>query len=148
MILKIPAALKIEHENLYNDLKLATGESGETGTIAGEVAKYIYPHFVKEEELALPPLGALVALASGTLTEDMKGIIAVTDQFRKEYPKMLEEHKQILEALKRLSVAARQEKRYEVAHFADKLILHAQTEEQVLYPASLMVGEYLKAKFR
>jgi len=104
--------------------------------------------FVKEEEFALPPLGALVALASGTLTEDMKGIIAVTDQFRKEYPKMLEEHKQILEALKRLSVAARQEKRYEVAHFADKLILHAQTEEQVLYPASLMVGEYLKAKLR
>jgi hypothetical protein len=126
MILRIPAALKIEHENLYNDLKLATGESGETGTIAGEVAKYIYPHFVKEEELALPPLGALVALSEGALSEDMKGVIAVTDRFRKEYPKMLEEHKHILEALKRLSLVARQEKNYEVAHFVVRPFCYSQ----------------------
>ncbi|MHB8901283.1 MAG: hypothetical protein ACYC6Y_21245 [Thermoguttaceae bacterium] len=30
--------------------------------------------------------------------------------------------------------------------YVEKLTLHAQTEEQVLYPAALLVGEYLKTK--
>jgi hypothetical protein len=30
-------------------------------------------------------------------------------------------------------------------HFAEKLRLHAETEEQVLYPAAILVGEYVKA---
>jgi hypothetical protein len=29
----------------------------------------------------------------------------------------------------------------------EELATHAQTEEQVLYPAAVMVGEYLKLKF-
>jgi hypothetical protein len=32
------------------------------------------------------------------------------------------------------------------AQLAQKLILHAQLEEEVLYPASIVVGEYLKWK--
>jgi hypothetical protein len=32
------------------------------------------------------------------------------------------------------------------AGFARKLILHAQTEEEILYPASILIGEYLKLK--
>jgi hypothetical protein len=31
-----------------------------------------------------------------------------------------------------------------VARFAEKLRLHARTEEGVLYPAAILVGEYLK----
>jgi len=34
----------------------------------------------------------------------------------------------------------------EHARFAEKLMLHAQTEEEVLYPAAILVGEYLKVK--
>jgi hypothetical protein len=30
--------------------------------------------------------------------------------------------------------------------FAEKLMFHAQTEEDVLYPASILIGEYLKLK--
>jgi hypothetical protein len=32
------------------------------------------------------------------------------------------------------------------ARFAEKLALHAKTEEDVLYPAAILVGEYLKLK--
>ena len=39
------------------------------------------------------------------------------------------------------------EKKMEYVKFADKLILHAQNEEEVLYPASILVGEYLKLKY-
>jgi hypothetical protein len=148
MLLSIPAVLKIEHDELYQNVRLITNEPGETGQIAGELASFINDHFGKEENLALPPLSVLLPLTNQAITEDMRGIIAVTDEFKKEYPGMLEEHKKIMGAAKRMVVAARQEKNYEAAHFVEKLIMHAQIEEQILYPAALLVGEHLKLFFK
>ena len=34
----------------------------------------------------------------------------------------------------------------EYTHFAEKLTLHPHNEEQVLYPAALLVAEYIKLK--
>jgi hypothetical protein len=39
-----------------------------------------------------------------------------------------------------------QEKQPGFARLAQKLILHAQGEEEVLYPAAILVGEVLKTK--
>jgi hypothetical protein len=33
-----------------------------------------------------------------------------------------------------------------VQHFAERLKQHAKTEEEVLYPAAILVGEYLKLR--
>ncbi|MEO7402724.1 MAG: hypothetical protein ABIU95_03545 [Burkholderiales bacterium] len=49
-------------------------------------------------------------------------------------------------ALKHLTVAAKRAKKPEYEAFAKALTLHAQTEELVLYPAAILVGEYLKLK--
>lgn len=38
------------------------------------------------------------------------------------------------------------ENRLEIVEFAEKLELHARTEEEVLYPASILVGRWLKLK--
>jgi hemerythrin superfamily protein len=59
---------------------------------------------------------------------------------------MLQEHKAIVVALDNLKTAAKEENKPEHAHFAVKLTLHAQNEEEVLYPAAILVGEYLKLK--
>jgi hypothetical protein len=59
---------------------------------------------------------------------------------------MLSEHKSIVAELTRLIDAARAEGRPEVVHFAEKLKLHAQTEEDVLYPSAILIGRYLKLK--
>jgi hypothetical protein len=48
--------------------------------------------------------------------------------------------------IERHEEAAQDEKQPEYVHFAEKLILHAQTEEEVLYPATIMLGEYVKLK--
>ena len=53
---------------------------------------------------------------------------------------MLKEHKAIVAALKKLVVAAKKEKRNDVVHFAEKLMLHAKTEEEVLYPEMPLLG--------
>ncbi len=42
----------------------------------------------------------------------------------------------------------RKENKEEYVRVAEKLLLHAQTEEQVLYPAAILIGEYLKLKLR
>lgn len=144
--LKIPEALKLEHEELHADLARAIGAGGKTGEAAKAVAKVLHPHFVKEEEYALPPLGLLPSLARNEAAADMRAALAMTDKLKAELPGMLAEHRAIVAALKGLSEAAMKEGKPEHAHFAEKLILHAQTEETVLYPASILVGEYLKLK--
>jgi hypothetical protein len=54
---------------------------------------------------------------------------------------MLAEDKQIVGALEQLAAAARVAQHPEYERFAEALGLHAQTEEQVMYPAALLVGE-------
>lgn len=146
MELKIPYPLKAEHEELHNLLRQATQLPDKTGNSAKIVAKLMHPHFVKEEEYALPPLGLLPLLASGKFSEEMKQVVSMTDKLKKELPAMLAEHQQIVEALKDLKKRAMSEKHSEVAAFADKLILHAQTEEEVSYPTAILIGDYIKLR--
>jgi hypothetical protein len=94
----------------------------------------------------LPPLGLLVLLAKGPVTPDMAEVLSLTDVLRKDLDQMLEEHKAIVGALQKLADAARRENKPEYVKFSQKLIAHAQTEELVMYPAALLVGEYVRHK--
>jgi hypothetical protein len=148
MEFKIPEPLKVEHEELHAELVKATKVAGKIGNAAKAVAKLLHPHFVKEEEYALPPLGLLSALAEGSVMPKMGDVLAMTDKLKAGLGGMLEEHQAIVAALKKLSAAAKKERKKGYARFAEKLILHARTEEQVLYPAAILIGEYLKMKLR
>jgi hypothetical protein len=57
---------------------------------------------------------------------------------------MLAEHKAIVAALERLVDEASRAERSDIVEFAHKLMLHAQTEEQVMYPAALLVGRFVR----
>lgn len=142
----IPKPLKVEHEELHAQLLKATQEEGEVGLSAKEVAKLLHNHFIKEEEYAIPPLGLLTHLSKGVVTNGMKSVLAMTEKLKAELPHMLEEHKMIIEALHNLITASKNENKPQYAEFSEKLILHAQTEEEVMYPAAILVGEYIKLK--
>ncbi|GAB64155.1 conserved hypothetical protein [Candidatus Jettenia caeni] len=144
----IPQPLKVEHEELHVELVKATKAGGKTGDAAKAVAEILHPHFVKEEEFALPPLGLLSHVTKGIVTAEMEDVLTMTDTLKAELPRMLQEHTAIIDSLKNLINAAKGEKKTEYVHFAEKLILHAQTEEEVLYPTSLLIGEYLKLKLK
>lgn len=137
----IPIPLQAEHQELHATLVRATKEPGTIGEAAREVARVLHPHFVREEQFALPPLALLVDLASGAVRADMAEVLPMTSRLRAELPAMLAEHKQIVRALEQLAAAARVAQRPEYERFAEALVLHAQTEEQVMYPAALLVGE-------
>jgi len=141
---KIPQSLKLEHEELHAELARATQVQGKIGEAAKAVAKVLHPHFMKEEEYAMPPLGLLSSLAEGKVTAEMKDVLTITDKLKSELSQMLDEHKSIVAALKLLIDAAAKEKKNEYIQFSNKLMLHAQNEEEILYPASILIGEYLK----
>jgi hypothetical protein len=64
---------------------------------------------------------------------------------KKDPPQMLKEHKAVVAALKKLVNATKEEKKMEYARFAEELMLHAITREEVLYQAAIF-GEYLNLK--
>ena len=148
MEFNIPQSLKSEHEELHAELAKTINAGGKIGDAARAVVKILHPHFVKEEEYALPPLGLLSLLAEGKVTSKMRNVLTMTDRLKADLQHMLEEHKAIVAALRNLVDVAKKEKKIEYAHFAEKLILHAKTEEEVLYPAAILIGEYLKVKFK
>jgi hypothetical protein len=142
----IPQSLKLEHEELHAELVEATKAGGTVSKAAKAVERVLHPHFVKEEEYALPPLGLLCLLAEGRITADMRAAITMTNRLKADLGQMLEEHKAIVDTLRSLTEASKKENKTKYVQFADKLILHAQTEEEVLYPAAILIGEYLKLK--
>ena len=140
----IPLPLRQEHEQLHAELRRATRAEGEVGEAARRLARLMHPHFVKEDAIALPPLGLLKVLASGQFDAGMAAVLSLTDRLRAELPAMLAEHRSIVDALARLEDAARRAGRDDVVEFAQALKLHAATEEQVMYPAALVVGELVR----
>jgi len=145
MKFEIPTSMKAEHDELHTALAQATKVGGQTGEAAKAVAIVLHAHFVKEEEYALPPLGLLAALAHGNFERGMADVLTLTDKLATQLPQMLAEHKQIVAALEKMIAAAKAEQQPAIVDFAEKLMLHAQMEEQVAYPTALLIGRYVRA---
>lgn len=144
--IQIPQSLQTEHQAIHNALEEATRAPGRVGSAAKELAAVLGPHFKREDEIALPPLGLLAPLAAVERPAGMEAALAMTDALRKELPRMLEEHKQIRSATEKLRAAAREAKAPVQEQFAEDLARHARTEEEVLYPAAILVGDIIRAR--
>lgn len=141
---KIPQSLKTDHENLHSELAAVISSGGKVAQKAQVVADTLHPHFLKEEESVLPPLGILLSLAEGEWTVASDEILSMADKLEKEFSVMLYEHEQIVGALDDLDAAAKEEHNALAQKFVKDLKLHAQIEEQVLYPAVIVTGKYLR----
>lgn len=146
MKFEIPKPLQVEHDELHATLVKATKAPGAVGEAAREVARLLHPHFVREEEFALPPLALLSELARSGATPQMAEVLPMTRRLKAELPAMLTEHKEIVGALDKLRAAAAAAGLPEYERFAEALTLHAQTEEEVLYPAAILIGEHVAHK--
>jgi iron-sulfur cluster repair protein YtfE (RIC family) len=144
--IQIPPSLQTEHQEIHHALVEATKAPGQVGAAAKELAAVLEPHFKREDEIALPPLGLLAPLAAGERPAGMEAALAMTDALRKELPRMLEEHKRIRGATEKLRAAARAAKASVQEQFAEDLARHARTEEDVLYPAAILVGDIIRGR--
>ena len=140
----IPTPLQQEHEALHDELRRATQAGGEVGEAAKILAGLMHPHFVKEDQIALPPLGLLDALSRGEFSTEVIDVLAMTDRLEAVLPAMLEEHGAIVTALQRLETAAQRAGRSDIVAFAQQLVQHARTEETVMYPAAVLVGRHVR----
>jgi len=145
-MIPIPQSLQAEHKAIHDALVEATRVPGLVGAAARELAEVLHPHFTRENEIALPPLGLLAALAAGDKPAGMDEALAMSDALRKELPRMLEEHTKIRAATEKLRVVAQKEKASAYEQFAEELTLHARTEEEVLYPAAILVGDVIRGR--
>ncbi len=143
----VPRAIKNEHHELHHALTRAVEAGGRTGEAASRVADLLHRHILKEEEFCLPPLSLLATLArGGTAPLDAGSVLAMTERLKAEFATLVREHDEILRALQTLIVTAKADRRPDVVEFAEKLVLHAEMEEEVLYPAAILVGEILKLR--
>jgi hypothetical protein len=70
----------------------------------------------------------------------------MADSLRRELPGMLQEHGRIRSAVQALRTAAQAERNAPAARLAEELALHAESEEEVLYPAAILVGDVIRAR--
>jgi hypothetical protein len=140
----IPESIRAEHKEIHEELVAVTKLSGKTGEAARNLARILDPHFVREEQIALPPLGLLGPLSRGAFNPSMSEIVFLTDSLHAEMPRMLADHKAIRQATLDLETAARSEQNSVALAFAEKLKVHALTEEEVSYPAAMIVGDLVK----
>jgi hypothetical protein len=134
------------HRELREILSRAVKVGGRTATAAEAVRGVLYPHMRLEEAFAAPPLSILPRLAAGEIGADMEKIIQISEMMRINLPRMLEQHRLIVTALKELMRAATEEGHPAYVQFCQKLMHHAQQEEEILYPAAIVVGEFVKLK--
>ena len=101
------------------------------GEAARQLTAILHPHFVREEQIALPPLGLLEPLAWGDFEPWMRDVLEMTDWLATELPQILREHEAIGAAAARLAEVARDEGAAEVERLARTLQLHATKACQV-----------------
>lgn len=152
--IEIPQSIASGHDALYARMKAATRAEGEVGEAARAAMEVLGPHFEKEEAYALPQLGVVAALVGAPLAPDAgslepgqrEDLIERTERLRAELPQMLEEHERIASALEELRRKAEAAGDNDLARLAEEIGDHARMEEEVLYPAALLVGDHARLR--
>ena len=148
MKISIPQSVSLGHESLRQALVAATREPGQLGSTAQRVSRLLEPHMRREEAFALPPLGLLPELARGEFTPEMAEVLPHTHWLQGNLDNMLAEHRMLRAALAEFLEVARAARHVEYAAFAAELIDHARLEEEVLYPAAILVGHYVRLRLK
>jgi len=143
MSFQVPASLKSGHEAIEAKLRHAMGEHGRLGEAARTVARLLSGHHMREEKFALRPLGLLKALGRGETPSDLAQAAEIVKGLKREMPQMIDEHREIADALRQLAKEAEAAGKPDYVALAEEMILHAHVEEDVLYPAALLVGAYV-----
>lgn len=142
MALRVPESLKNAHGALHAGLKQAMREPGHLGEVARRLMEVMDGHMMREEKFALRPLGLLAALGRGETPADLAEAARMVQALKREMPQMVAEHRQIAELLRQLAKDAEAAGKTEYVALAEDMIVHAQMEEDVFYPAAMLVGAY------
>ena len=143
---RVPGPVKNEYEDLYWKLNRAARTRGEVGQAAMAAFRHLQAHFPKDQEFALPPLHLLPTVARENVNEEIDQIQTMCDKLKRQLPQLLDEGEQIIRELGRMADVAAKEQKAEHHDLAQRLIRFLEEERDVLYPASVLVGEYVRTR--
>ncbi len=142
---RIPDAVTEEHEEIFSGLRTLAETKSLTGASIRDLLGVLEPHFEKEEELAMPLLGAVEAISKGRTGNGFDEVISLGERLSDELPSMLAEHRAIGDRIAKASKAAGEEGNQTALSLLSGLRHHARIEEEVLYPAAILAGMAAKA---
>ena len=137
--LKVPESLREEHEEFIDGLKSHSTGKDQTGAAVRQLLRLLEPHVEKENELVLPLLGALRGLAAGEPLENPGAVMGAYEKYARQYRNMFAEHSPIRQSIKKARRLAKQDGQNDIVEILDALAHHSRVEEEVLYPAALLV---------
>lgn len=144
MKLKVPKAIIHGHANIILELNEVFAIGGEIAQKAKQLKDSMVPHFKKEEEYALPPLGLLLAFTQEKWEINAEEAIKMADNLELRLAEMKHDHSHIADILNELKLLGEKEHNLVVKMFVKTLTLHIEMEDEVLYPATILIGNYLK----
>ncbi len=140
-----PSSVKKEHEYLLDLIRQFSTEKDSAGRTANKILVTMEHHFSEEESYVLPPLGILPQLAKREVPAYSDSILALIKKFRTNSAHMIAEH-QLINAYIEEWLNTDGANRQEILFFKNELEAHARLEEEVLFPAAILIGEYLQLK--
>lgn len=143
---EVPSSIRAEHQYLLDKIYKISLFQDSTGRMAIKLNELMQHHFNEEEDYVLPPLGLLPILSTGKLPEQSKEVIVLTEKLKSQLSHMSAEHQLIKAFMDELILVASKENHPEIIEFEKEIHKHANTEEEILFPTAILIGEYLKLK--
>ena len=144
MKLKVPKSIIHGHANIILELNDVLAVGGEIAEKAKQLKDAMVPHFKKEEEYALPPLGLLLAFSEEKWEINAEEAIKMAENLELRLAEMTHDHSNIMDLLNELKSLGEEKHNHVVKMFVKTLTLHIEMEDEVLYPATILIGNYLK----
>ena len=146
--LMVPQSISFEHAAIVERLTKEAAKSGVSAAIAQRALILIKAHFAKEEEFVLPPLGLLDQITAGELPTDSvkKAALDMIERAKASKDNLQEDEIQITSIMNELVQAATRADETDLAVFASNVAAHNLGEIEVLEPATLLIGDYLRSK--
>lgn len=138
-----PGILVNQHQDLLAKARLLSAEKDSIGVKLYDLLKY---HFTEEEQYVFPVLAKLPELAAGNIPANSDSIVALTMKFKSNSAKLLAEHQMIKSLIEEYKVGAKTQSQTGFEEFQKALAEHASAEEEIFFPATVLIGDYLKFK--
>ena len=142
-----PESLRVSHDEARAEFLRATTQGGRIAVAATRLSQICLPHFLREEKFVFPILGLLPELTRDSVRSEMAELLPLISNIDAKHDVLDNQHQSIHSAIGALLEASHREKNREFAEFAHKMLIHEKVEDEVIYPAVVVIGNYLREKF-
>jgi hypothetical protein len=143
---EIPQSQFVEHQDNLEHLQRLSGRPGALGMLAVKAHALFKQLDAREAEYVMPPLSLLPALADGKVTPDMRWALDMADRVKADREVIFQEQSQLIGVLNELQMAGQRAHDAEAIDFAKSAATDTLTDEEILEPTVLVIGDLLRAR--